>query len=183
MPTKDSVAYLFTKGEVFAYPTEAVYGLGCDPQNRFAVERILHMKDRPVEKGMILIASSFEQLSPYVELISLAEQRVTEIMQSWPGPVTWLLPKSEFTPDWISGESELVAVRVTDHPVVKRMCDDIGSPIVSTSANPAGEEPARSAEQVKAYFGDALHVVCGKLGGLETPSKILNSLTLEMVRT
>jgi len=172
----------YCAGEVFAYPTEAVFGLGCDPQNKKAVYTILSMKSRAVEKGMILIASDFAQIKPYVLFDKLPLSSKQTILASWPGPVTWLLPKSPHTPLWISGNSDMVAVRISAHPLVQEICNHIDKPIVSTSANPAGQPAALSEQQVRAYFGDQLHIVEGELGSQRSPSKIFNSLTMEAIR-
>jgi tRNA threonylcarbamoyl adenosine modification protein (Sua5/YciO/YrdC/YwlC family) len=173
----------YAQGKVFAYPTEAVYGLGCDPLNESAVYEILRLKQRPVEKGMILIAQTIEQILPFVEFESLDIHTQSKIIDSWPGPVTWLLPKSSHTPAFISGDSDMVAVRVTSHPLVQQMCWAVNSPLVSTSANPASEEPARSPEQVDGYFADEVVLIDGSLGEQTTPSKIINSLTMEILRS
>lgn len=173
----------FVEGVVFAYPTEAVFGLGCDPQNKEAVYKILALKNRPVEKGMILIASNFEQIVPYIKFSELPASTQSKVLESWPGPVTWLLPKSDYTPDWVSGDSPMIAVRITAHPLVKAMCDKLASPMISTSANPATQEPAKSLGQVQEYFGESLPIVDGELGKQATPSKIVHSLTLETIRS
>lgn len=172
----------FRHHQCFAYPTEAVFGLGCDPLSETAMLEILRLKSRPVEKGVILIAANVEQLSPFVQfdLLPIAHQQ--KALDSWPGPFTWLLPKSKLTPSWVSGDSDLVAVRVTDHPSVKKMCELVNSPMVSTSANPASLEPARSSQEVRDYFGDELLIVDGDLGEQQTPSTIINGLTLQTLR-
>ena len=100
----------FNSNECFAYPTEAVFGLGCDPQSEVAMKKILTLKSRPVEKGVILIASNFDQLRDYVNIDKLSPENQQKVFNSWPGPFTWLLPKSTKTPDWVSGDSSLVAV-------------------------------------------------------------------------
>lgn len=177
----------YQAGKVFAYPTEAVFGLGCDPQNENAVAHILSLKKRPVEKGVILIASNFQQIAPYVLFDSLPSTSQQKIMSSWPGPVTWLLPKSDYTPAWISGDSDMVAVRITAHPLVKAMCDKVKQAFVSTSANPAGEAPAINTQQIRDYFSAALDeqtllLVEGDLGEQRSPSKIFHSQTMELIR-
>ena len=172
----------FENGDVFAYPTEAVFGLGCDPQNKDAVYKILALKNREVEKGMILIASDFSQVDPYVEFASLPDENKQRILRSWPGPVTWLLPKSNYTPDWISGDSDMVAVRITAHPLVRQMCDVVGQAIVSTSANPANLPPARNYHEIAKYFGKELSAIQGNLGKHRSPSKIFHSQTMEVIR-
>lgn len=173
----------YCDGQVFAYPTEAVFGLGCDPQNEDAVHKILSLKTRAVEKGMILIASDFIHIQKYVLFDELPLNTQQKIFASWPGPVTWLLPKSSYTPKWISGDSDMVAVRLSAHPLVQAICQHLQMPMVSTSANPAGQPPATSIEEVKAYFGNQLNLIEGELGSQRSPSKIFHSLTMETIRS
>ncbi|WP_102794822.1 Sua5/YciO/YrdC/YwlC family protein [Bowmanella denitrificans] len=173
---------VFYQGEVLAYPTEAVFGLGCDPDNEAAVFNILALKQRPVEKGVILIASHFSQLLPYVNDNAIPMDRRTQIISSWPGPYTWLLPKSERAPDWITGGSPLIAVRVSAHPVVRALCDFLDKPLVSTSANLAGQEPARTVEEVARIFAGRVHIVQGEVGQQAQPTQIRNGLTGQVVR-
>lgn len=169
-------------GGVIAYPTEAVWGLGCDPWDEEAVERILELKERPMEKGMILVASSVEQVRFLLDPLPKAQQE--EALKHWPGPVTCLLPDvQKQIPDWVRGKHASIAVRVSDHPVVRALCDATGMPLVSTSCNPAGRQPARHIWQVRKYFGDALdRVVPGDLGGRRQPSKILDIVTGQQLR-
>lgn len=172
----------FNQNKVFAYPTEAVFGLGCNPLSEEAVDKILSLKSRPVEKGMILIASSLDQLRPFIKFEDVARENQSRIIATWPGPYTWLIPKSKHTPWWVSGDSEFVAVRVTSHPIVRAICDAVESPIISTSANPAGLEPARSEVEVGKYFGEQVELVSGALGDQAQPSTIIHSLTLQTLR-
>lgn len=161
-------------GGVIAYPTEAVWGLGCDPWDRQAVERILELKQRPEAKGMILVASSVDQVAFLLDGIpaSLRDQA----LRHWPGPVTCLIPDpDERVPEWVRGQHRTIAVRVSDHPVVRSLCDAAGYPLVSTSCNPAGRPPARTSWQVRRYFNNRLdRVVPGALGGNRNPSRILD---------
>ncbi|MGB5495457.1 MAG: Sua5/YciO/YrdC/YwlC family protein, partial [Sedimenticolaceae bacterium] len=108
-------ARVLRAGGVVAYPTEAVFGLGCDPLNRSAVLRLLAIKQRPMDKGLILIANRLEQLLPFLRpLDPKVEQRLQE---TWPGPVTWLLPAHPAAPRWLRGRHTKLAVRVTAHPL------------------------------------------------------------------
>lgn len=172
----------FAAGKVFAYPTEAVYGLGCDPLNETAMEEILRLKHRPVEKGVILIAGGLSQLDGFVDFSQVPAEAKEAIFASWPGPHTWLIPVGPKTPDWICGGMELVAVRVTTHELVKSMCDTVDSPLVSTSANWGGHPPARSASEVLQYFGDDVILIDGALGDQQRPSSITNALTMQRIR-
>lgn len=178
----ESITQSVQSGQVIAYPTEAVFGLGCDPDNESAALKILELKQRPVEKGMILIASTYSQVAKYVNDELIPFERRPEIFSSWPGPVTWLLPKSAAAPAWITGESEFIAVRVTNHPTVRSLCNALDAPLVSTSANPAGDEPATSASEVAAYFGDDLIIIDEKLGEQAKPSQIKHSMTGQVLR-
>lgn len=169
------------RGGVIAYPTEAVWGLGADPMNRPAVQKILELKARDWRKGMILIASSLDQLEPFIEIPSNnAMKRATA---TWPGPATWIFPASEVCPPWITGDNDGVAVRVSNHPVVRELCDAWGGPLVSTSANPSSREPARTVAQVRLYFKQELdYLLPGALGHLAKPTTIRDVLTGHILR-
>lgn len=168
-------------GGVVAYPTEAVYGLGCDPGNSAAVQRILRLKGRPAAKGLILIAADLAQLQPY--LAPLPEEMRERVLPTWPGPVTWLLPAAPGTPEWLRGEHTTLAVRVTAHPLAAALCRAAGTPLVSTSANRSGGAPARSAQEVRTLFGGALDFVLeGELGGLARPTQIRDGRSGEVLR-
>lgn len=173
-------------GGLIACPTEAVWGLSCDPLNREACTRLLAIKQRPWEKGLILVAADLEQLEPFIDIPSNnARKRATA---TWPGPATWIFPATELTPMWVSGDHDGVAVRVSNHPVVRALCRRFGGPLVSTSANPSGREPARSSFEVRRYFlkpgfapGIDL-IVPGALGGLAKPTTIRDAATGHILR-
>lgn len=168
-------------GDVIAYPTEAVYGLGCDPLNEAAVRRVLELKSRPAAAGLILIADRFERFESFVG--ALERRQLEPALASWPGPVTWLFPRGEGVPDWLAGNHATVALRVSAHPVCRALCAAFGGAIVSTSANPAAAEPARSARQVTDYFGDRLcGVVEGELGQQRQPSEIRDLASGRVIR-
>jgi len=168
--------------EVIAYPTEAVFGVGCDPDSETAVTRLLELKQRPVEKGLILIAANFEQLKPYIDDSMLTEQQRNTIFSAWPGPVTFVFPALPSTPSWLTGRFDSLAVRVTDHPLVVELCETFGKPLVSTSSNLTGLPPCRTSQEVLAQFGDGFPVVVGETGGRLNPSEIRDALTGERFR-
>lgn len=168
-------------GEIVAYPTEAVFGLGCDPENQLAVERLLSLKTRPVSAGLILIGASFAQFEHWVGAVS--DEQLAMAMEAWPGPVTWLFPKGSRAPAWITGAHETLAIRVTSHPSCIELCEAFGGPLVSTSANPHSASPARSAGQVEAYFGSFIGgILEGPLGGGARPSEIRDVRTGKTIR-
>lgn len=169
------------RGGIIAYPTEAVYGLGCDPLNQQAVEKLLQIKHRLVSKGLILAASDFSQLEPFIQPVDAAI--FEKIMQSWPGPTTWLLPANKQAPKFLRGCSNLQAVRISNHPVVQQLCDKLGSAIISTSANISGRRSARTALAVRTIFQNQIdYVINAKTGELSQPSQIINAITDEVIR-
>ncbi len=181
MPTPLSIneaAIRLKSGGVIAYPTEAVWGLGCDPFDETAVMRLLAIKQRPVDKGLILIAADLAQLQPLLDLPAMPETRLAEVLASWPGPHTWVLPASATAPRWITGTHPGIAVRVSAHPTVVALCRAFGGPLVSTSANLAGAPAAFLREQldpaVLALVGGATE---GETGGLDQPTPIRDALS------
>ena len=174
------------QGGVIAYPTEAVYGLGCDPENILAIKKILALKQRDKEKGLILVAASFEQLQPYLQTL---EKNIEEkIHASWlkPGsvPVTWLVPAKKDVSEYLKGQFDTLAVRVSHHPVVKKLCTRFEGAIVSTSANIASQEAARTAAEVKAIFNEKLDLIIeGETDVNLRPSEIRDALTDQVIRS
>jgi len=169
------------RGGIVAYPTEAVFGLGCDPANRDAVERLLALKQRPVAKGLILIAADEAQLEPWVE--PLTPELAARVEPTWPGPVTWLLPATATCPEYLRGAHDTIAARVTAHPGAAALCRAWGGALVSTSANRAGAEPARDAAGVRAAFGRTIdYLLNAPTGGAPRPSSIRDARTGDTLR-
>lgn len=169
------------RGEVIAYPTEAVWGLGCDPLKQTAVQRLFALKQRPQGVGVLLVGADFSQIQPF--LGKCPADAIERAQASWPGPNTWVFPRADHVPAWIVGEHAGIAVRVTAHPVARALCIAYGAAIVSTSANTHGQAPARSIEAVRMMFGDHLDcIVDGSLGGLERPTVLRDAITGEVLR-
>lgn len=170
-------ATVLRAGGIVAYATESCFGLGCDPRNRHAVMRLLRIKRRPVGKGMILIAGSVEQLAPYVERFP------RKALTTWPGPYTWLLEPRASVPRWIRGHNPRIAVRVTAHAQAAGLCQAASMAIISTSANCAGQRPARSYREVERRLGAELdYVLRGRIGELKGPTSITDAATGKIVR-
>ena len=168
-------------GGVLAYPTEAVFGLGCLPQHRAALERIVDIKRRSARKGLILVAATVAQALRHV--VPLDDERMREVRASWPGPVTWVLPAQAWVDPLITGGRGSVAVRVTAHPVAAALCRVVGEALVSTSANLSGRPPARSALAVRRALGQRVDaVVPGRLGGASSPSTIRDGASGRILR-
>tara|TARA_R110002049_G_scaffold254878_5_gene430373 strand:- start:1756 stop:2304 length:549 start_codon:yes stop_codon:yes gene_type:complete len=167
-------------GGVIAYPTEAVYGLGCDPWNELAVNKILSIKHRPWQKGLILVAADFNQLQDFIQPVSSAI--LAQLETTWPGPTTWLLPVSPDVPAYLHGEHDTIAVRVTAHPQTAELCRAFGGAIVSTSANSAGKRPARTSHQVRWHLHDVDYILPGQCSGSNQPTEIRNAQTGDIIR-
>ncbi len=164
-------------GKVIAYPSEGVWGLGCDPQNEEAVYQLLKLKKRPVSKGLILVGSNLEQMNQYINVNKYKEKLISK----WPGPHTWIVP-TENTPAWIRGNYDSVALRVSSHPVIKEICEKFEAAIVSTSANIQGQKPLRTKQEVEKNF-DQVSIVEGCLGGLKGSTPIQDIETERWVRS
>jgi L-threonylcarbamoyladenylate synthase len=168
------------RGGIIAYPTEAVYGLGCNPWDDDVVFRLLSLKRRAPDKGLIVIAAEIAQLAGLVDFSGKFD--LVAVAASWPGPVTWILPARAGVPYWLTGRHRGIAVRVSDHPVVRALCLKTG-PLIATSANPAGAPPARTSARVRCYFGDNLdYILPGRVGELSGPTEIRNAVTGARIR-
>jgi len=168
-------------GGVIAYPTETVYGLGCDPFNGNAVLRLIDLKKRNINQGLILVASHFEQLQPLLCPLSAAiRRRVTQARKS---PVTWVLPCLPEIPFWLRGRHDSLAIRVSNHPVAAALCDRWDGPLVSSSANAHGKHPATNPLAVrKAFNGQLDYILHGTHACTNKPSEIRNGTTGELLR-
>ncbi len=169
------------QGEVIAYPTEAVWGLGCDPFNHHAVSQVLTLKSRAESKGLILVAGKIAHFSFLLEGLKTDRREMLEM--SWPGHTTWLVPHKDRVPHVVSGQHDTIALRVSDHPVVQALCNRFGGPIVSTSANPQGLPPATSQFKARRYFAkkDVLFAP-GQVGSAAKPSQIVDLVTGTVIR-
>jgi len=189
------------EGELLAYPTESVWGIGCDAYDEVAVQRILDIKQRPQAKGMIVITDSVERLTPLLSALT-DEQRAT-ITKSWQTDSanddlhdkqaqTWLLPVPQTLtiaiPTWVTGQHQTIAVRVIAHPVIRQLCQQLVSAhnpfglLVSTSCNPSGQLPANTFEAAYTYFGEQIGYLQAKTLGYTSPSQIRDATTGLVIR-
>lgn len=167
-------------GGVIAYATEAVFGLGCDPRNRRAVQRVLALKRRPRAKGVILIAGGLRQLRPYIAPPAAPSR--ARLAGSWPGPTTFLMRAARRCPPWLTGRHDKVAVRVTAHPAAAALCNALGMALVSTSANVTGRRPLATAAACARAFGSRVLVIPGRVGRRRRPSAIIDFETGRVLR-
>lgn len=177
----EAAAKVLREGGLVIYPTEAVHGIGCDPGNPAALERLLEAKRRPASKGMILIAAEVDQLAGWMgEMPADCRARM---LASWPGPHTWIVPAAPTVDPLLRGEHAGIAVRVTAHPVAAALCRAFGGAIVSTSANLSGRPTARDLDELRAQFGDSIdYYLDGPLGGRDRPSEIRDALSGAVLR-
>ena len=180
----DQAVDILRAGGVIAYPTESVYGLGCDPKNLAAVKKILKIKHRKKEKGLILIASNFAQLKEYLAPIDKdIEEKVLSSWNNSDRAITWLIPANKDVSSYLKGQFDTLAVRVSHHPVVKELCDKFAGAIISTSANVALQEPARTAVKVKEVFKTNIDFILeGETDSNAQPSEIRDVLTDKIIR-
>ena len=188
-------------GQLLAYPTESVWGIGCDPYNEAAVQRILAIKQRPQAKGMIVVTDSAERIAPL--LAGLDDVQRESILNSWQTDSdnadpeyqqahTWLLPVPQTfastIPSWITGQHPTVAVRVIAHPLIRELCEQLVSAhnpfglLVSTSCNPSGQPPASTFSEAYAYFGEQISYLQAATLGYTLPSQIRDATTGLIIR-
>jgi len=169
------------QGGVIAYPTEAVYGLGCHPLNEAAVNRLLQLKQRDPGKGLILISDSLKHLEPYLQPLSQSER--DKITKKRAKPTTWIVPAKNWVPNWLTGHHASLAIRITDHPIAAQLCRLVGMPIVSTSANLSAHRPAKTNIQVRLQFDGQLDgIISGKIDTSASPSEIRDLKTDKILR-
>lgn len=177
------VAGVIRRGGVVAYPTASCYGLGCAPSNRRAVLRLLHLKQRPQRKGLIVIGADRRQLLPFVDPGGISAEMHHLMDASWPGPVTLVLPAGRRCPPWLRGRHRGIAVREDAHPPARDLCRVARMALVSTSANPAGQRPARTAAELRRRFGRRVDaVLIGPIGRAKQPSRIIDARSGRVLR-
>lgn len=164
------IAAHLRRGGLIAYPTESCYGLGCDPDNRIAVQRLLKLKQRAQHKGLILIAASYRQVARYLHPVTPAQQQQLKIAGA--RAVTYLMPALHSAPRWLRGDHDTLAIRLTAHQQAAQLCRGVGSALVSTSANRSGQRPAKTYAQCRRLFGRKVWVLPGRVGKYKKPSTI-----------
>lgn len=162
---------ILQRGGILAYPTEAIYGLGCDAFNQTAVESIYSLKEREGKKGFIVLISNWAQLTELTEAVT--DEQHARISATWPGFVTWIFQAAPTLPRWLVGDQNTIAIRMSAHPTAHALAT--ASPIISTSANLSGQPPAKTAEEIQQQFTTGIDaIVQGSLGSFSQPSPIYN---------
>ncbi|QCI17990.1 L-threonylcarbamoyladenylate synthase type 1 TsaC [Buchnera aphidicola (Acyrthosiphon lactucae)] len=167
---------------VIAYPTESMFGLGCDPTSKKAVKKLLNLKKRSVEKGFILVAADFNQIKMYINEKYLSKRQKKKLFFYWPGPFTFLLPAHPKAPYWLTGKFNTVAVRVSAHIEIIKLCNAFGKALISTSANVSNMTPCFTSEEVFKCFGKDFPLLNGNIGNEKNPSKIIDIINGKLIR-
>ncbi len=177
----EGVIAALQSGQIIAHPTESSWGLGCDPYNLEAVNELLKLKKRNQEKGLILVAGNWQELA--TRFPHLKQSQIDKITAQQDHPCTWLVEdkRANFS-SLIKGNHSKVAIRITHHQPLIELTKAYGSPIVSTSANPANRPPAFTIKQVVKYFGPQLCIFKGQLGGLTKSSHIRDLSSGKFIR-
>lgn len=170
-PSYRRISAYLKRGGLIAYPTESCYGLGCDPANRAAVLRLLQLKHRPQRKGLIVIASCYQQLTRY--LLPLNTEQQQRLREAGAQAITYLMPVKKTAPRWLRGEHDTLAVRLTAHRIARQLCVGVHGALVSTSANISGMRPAKTYSECQRLFGNKVWVLPGRVGKRRQPSRIL----------
>lgn len=168
--------------EVIAYPTEAVFGLGCNPQSEKAVKKLLALKQRPAEKGLIIIASDLKYLLPYIDESQMNKQAWQKLLQVGTQAITWIVPAKKEVPSFLTGKFNTIGVRLCYLPAITQLCEATGFALTSTSANLSGYPPARTIEEVKTQFGESFPVLNADTFSRENPSEIRDIFTQQVFR-
>ncbi|BAP58529.1 Sua5/YciO/YrdC/YwlC family protein [Candidatus Tachikawaea gelatinosa] len=170
------------KKKIIAYPTEAIFSLGCDPNSKDAVMSLLSIKKRSINKGFILIADSYMKLVPYINQKKISLFQYKKIILSSVNFITYVVPAALNVPYWITGNFHTLAIRLSQHPDVKKICKSFGKAIISTSANISGQKPCRSVKEVKKKFGKKFPILIGHVGNRKLPSEIRDLMTNKIIR-
>jgi L-threonylcarbamoyladenylate synthase len=153
----DRAAELIRRGELVAFPTETVYGLGANAMDQSAVEKIFAAKGRPFADPLIVHLASADQVETVAQSIPATAKRLMQTF--WPGPLTLILPKSNRVPARVTAGRDTVAVRVPAHPVAQALLALAGVPIAAPSANRFSRPSPTTAAHVAEDLGDDLDLI------------------------
>lgn len=177
------------EGRLLAYPSESVWGFGCDAFCQSAACHLLTLKNRPVSKGLIVITDSAQRLLPLLDPLPLDNDTLL-IRLSTQAPnqaQTWVINTAQM-PNYLTGNHQSLAVRVTTHPMLQKLCQNLVSRtnpygfLVSTSCNLSQYPPACSFDEAYGYFGNEMYYLMGDTLGFDKPSKISDIITGDTLR-
>ena len=175
------VAEQLRSGAVIAYPSESVFGLGCLPDRPKAVKRLLSIKKRSSEKGLILVAGSLAQLLTWIEPLDADGMQTVQTPRD--RATTWVVPTRSTTPDLLTGGRDTIAIRISRHPLIQALCQACNSALISTSANLSGEAPVTSVNDLDRRVRDKVDLVLHEdCLGENAPSQIIDLHSGQILR-
>ena len=172
-------AHVIRHGGIIAYPTDTIYGLGCDPFNVDAVERINTIKQRPANKQFILLAGHIDQIRSLIVLDNDQESLISESTE----PTSWIVTASHHAPDWLIDKNNTLTFRISKHDIVQKLCNALGHAVISTSANISGKAPAKNSLEIHRYFhGKVDKILASNQKLTARPSKIIRLCDNHVIR-
>jgi len=173
---------LLKRGEIIAFPTETFFGLGVDPFNPAAVEKLMFLKDREEGKGVSLILDNMESFRGWVSGEDKLLEKVESLAENfWPGPLTVIMNGTDklksILANKLFSKNGSIAVRISSHPIAKKLASLLGGAITATSANPKGKPAQKSSEEVRNYFPEMFVLPDIENHIYEKPSTILDIRT------
>ena len=170
-------------GGVIVCPTEGVYGLSAVVTNSAAITRVISMKKRALNKGLIVVAADVAMLEGIVNFSALSADSLRLLHEKWPGHATFIVPTHMQINPLLTGGRNTLAVRVTAFPLLQALCREAGGPLISTSANISGSEPLQTLEELQATFASSVDYILDEpCQGLHKPSTIYDVLSGAILR-
>jgi len=168
------------QGGIIAYPTESCFGLGCDPRNRKAINKIIKLKKRSLNKNFILIGSSIKQFNYFLN--PLDNSTSTNLFSKWPGPHTWLMTANNRCPNWLKSNSK-IALRISSFSSCQLLTKSLDMAITSSSLNLTGKIPLKNYRDVCRFLPKQVKLIKGRVGKSKRPSVIQDFKTKKIIRS
>lgn len=176
-------AQTLKEGGVVVCPTEGVYGISAMVTNSMALMRVLNLKKRALNKGLIVVAADVAMLDGVVNFAALNADSQALLHEKWPGHTTFIVPTLTQLNPILTGGRNTLAVRVTAFPLLQVLCREVGTPLISTSANISGCEPLQNLEEIHAIFADKVDYILDEpCQGLHKASSIYDALSGALLR-
>ena len=173
MEETEQAASMLRKGGLVAVPTETVYGIAASAEDGVAVQMIYDLKDRDYDKPVSVLVTGMDMVEKYCQNIPPVAYRLAE--KYWPGPLTMIREDKEVVPAMVTADTGTLGVRCPDHPLTLAIIEKAGVPLAAPSANPSGDEPAKTAQEVLDYFNRKIEgVVDGGPCAMGVASTILD---------
>ena len=164
-------ATILLGGGVVAFPTETVMGLGVVYDNFDAYGRLNYLKGKREDKPYSLMVGNVNDISSFALIDERAQKLIDKFL---PGPLTLLLPATKKVPGYVTHDTGVVGIRVSDHPIVSELANKVKKPLLVPSANPSNQEPAVTVDKVLIYFNDALDYIIDDDSNGDLPSTIVD---------